>query len=352
MIYQLVWATKDEIQFEQTVPLLWHGEFMARQGWKNNIKIGFMEGISRLSTSYLKDLERVGYEVFDCSSPVKRLLEEYPQLNKYDTTNKYWFLRWNVLDLLARDIPSDDTIVHLDADVVLLADPKEIYKDVKGKTFVLQGCPVLTAISEKKWFEVWRTELKTFLEAPEAYQREALKIKEEPIKDPRAYCNTLAYGPGRFHDQDMLEYLISAGKLPQAKSKEVFDSKLYWIQNPLLPGEWHKEQCEDSEKRVVVQQGKFFVGEKQIPFYHFQSDFAIFCGHWLLLDKFGLSSLSTTGHLRTGIESFLGKIMIMKALRYLNRGQIKKLEIQEAVFQENPRTGNLYITDITNRCWG
>lgn len=353
MIYQLVWATRDEEVFEQVVPLQWHGEYILNKGWQNNIRVGFLEGIDLLSKDYLRSLEGLGYEVIDCQPLVGKLLKEYPQLNGYDATNKYWLLRWNVLDVLAGECATDDTIIHLDADVVLMADPHELCKDVHGKTFVLEGCPVFTAISCKEWFEVWRDELANYLGNPESYLGEALRIREHPLREPREFCNALYYGPGRFHDQDMLEYLISAGKLPQASTSEVFASRFYWMQNPIIPGEWFEEQCPGRRRWITEDENGAIVGDKQIAFYHVQMNFARYCLQWTKLQKVGLASWvpMVRGNPERNYLPISGKILA-RAIKYLNWGEDKnRRAICRAVLKKNPHTNNTYITDIVNSCW-
>lgn len=351
MIFQLVWATGDECIFEESIPLLWHGEYLARQGWTNGIKLGFLEGIELLSADYRSKLEHLGYELIDCSTHIAACLQEYPALKTYKKTHRYWFLRWNVLDALTADLEGENTVVHLDADVVLMADPAELYQDVMGKTFVLQGCPVMTVISDREWFSVWRTELSAFLRAPEAYAQGALFLKEHPVRDPRESCNGLFYVPGRFHDQDMLEYLIAAGRLPQARTAEVYDSKFYWMQNPLLPGEWHEEQTDGAPRKVIEMDGVARVGNKRVAMYHFQKDFSKYCQTWQLLSSCGMGRMAQvlkpagSGRHKSRLVAAIGKLLDTMQRRVSRRA------VCEAVFRTNPATGNRYITDIVNSNW-
>ena len=239
----------------------------------------------------------------------------------------------------------------MDADVVLMADPAELYRDVTGKTFVLQGCPVLTTISNREWFSAWRTELADFLSAPDAYAQRALLLKDRPVRDPRESCNGLFYVPGRFHDQDMLEYLIAAGILPQALTTEVYDSGFYWIQNPLLPGQWHEEQAAGAPREVVERNGVAYVGHKRVAMYHFQSDFAKYCQAWHLLSRCGMGGLASLlkpaglGRRNSRLVAAVGKLLDTTQRR------ISRRAVCEAAFRTNPVTGNLYITDIVNSCW-
>lgn len=351
MIFQLVWATGDECLFEKSIPLLWHGEYLARQGWTNGIKLGFLEGIELLSADYRSRLEQLGYELIDCSSHIAACLQEYPALKTYTKTHRYWFLRWNVLDVLTTELAGKNTVIHLDADVVLMADPSELYRDVMGKTFVLQGCPVLTVISDREWFAAWRRELANFLRTPDEYIKRAILLKDHPVRNSREFCNEMYYVPGRFHDQDMLEYLIAAGILPQSTSAEVYESSFYWIQNPLLPGEWYDEQSAGEKRLVIEKDDVVYIDSKRVAMYHFQSDFAKYCRMWQQFARFGMGGgasllkLAGPGRRNSSLVDAAGKLLDLA-----NR-KVSRRAVYEFAFQCNPATGNLNITDIVNSCW-
>lgn len=353
MIFQIVWATENEHFFEQSVPLLWHGEYLARKGWGNGIRLGFLEGLDLLSGDYLHNLERLGYEVIDCSHLVKECLDEYPQLKTYRKTLRYWFLRWNVLGRLTEQLPDATTVVHLDADIVLQVDPAELYRDVTGKTFVLQGCPVITVISCRQWFSVWRAELASFLANPDGYALEALRVKENPVRPSREFCNGLYYVPGRFHDQDMLEYLIAAGKLPQERSEKIFDSGYYWMHTPLFPAEWAAEQAGGIVVGISDKEDGSYVGNKRISFHHMHTDFVKYCYYWLIAHRLKLggkrilSFLDAITEKEPAFFGFLWKLtLLFKRTRYISR-----LNIYDEVFRINENTDNLYIVDIINSRW-
>lgn len=350
MMYQFMWTTVGGDALEQSVPVLWHGEHLRRNGWDNPITLCFLQGLELLSASYRSRLAELGYEIVDCAHQVAEIADRYPQCLQLSTTARFWFLRWNVLQALAME-SGTNTVVHLDGDVVLLADPRDLYRDVVGKTFVLQGCPALTVITDQAWFAVWQEELARCLADRNAYVANALKEKEHPQLPDREYCNVSAYGPKRFEDQDMLEYLIAAGRLPQARTSEVYDSGFYWMQNPLLPGEWHEEQAKGMLRQVAERDGIACIGEKRIAFYHFQSDFAKYCRTWQQFTRFGLGSVASllkpagSGRRNSSVVAAAGQLVDL-----VNR-RVNRRAVYEFAFQGNPATGNLNITDIVNSCW-
>lgn len=345
-----MWTTGGDNYFERVVPVLWHGEHLRHNGWNNPITLCFLEGLELLTADYQHRLTDIGYTVIDCASMINKIVGRYPESLKLSTTSRYWFLRWNVLKEVART-RNTESVVHLDGDVVLMADPNKLYEDVSGKTFMLQGCPAWTTITDMSWFEVWEEELSRFFTDRSTYVTAALDEKNNPRRPDREYCNVCAYGPDRFEDQDMLEYLIAAGRLPQATSAEIFKSAYYWIQNPLLPGEWHAEQAIGETQQILECNGHAYVGNKQVAFYHFQTDFAKYCRTWRQFSNVGLNNVAARlrpagpGRRTSGFLSAAGKFMDI-----LNR-RISRRAIYEAAFTTNPATGNRYITDIINSCW-
>jgi hypothetical protein len=278
-------------------------------------------------------------------------MNSYPGIEKLSRTSQYWFLRWNILGQVATQISDGTNNIHLDGDVVLMCEPRMLSKDVGGKTFMLQGCPAFTVINDYIWFDVWQREISVFLADRTAYVREAMLEKKQPHRANREFCNVCAYNSRHFEDQDILEFLIAAGKLPQERSQQVYNSHFYWIQNPLYPGEWFREQTAGEEKRIVEQKDGSFVGGKCVPFYHFQTDFAIYCRNWLYLSNLRQDWLAAK--MRFNSKSRQQPLLAKFATRILDvlNKKMCRRKVYEAVFQKNPTTGNLYITDIVNSCW-
>jgi hypothetical protein len=356
MMYEFVWALKGDEQTEELVPMLWHGKHIRRMGWSNPIVLVFMEGLGVLSSGYRKRLEELGYEILDCQALAGDIVgSAHPKLRSWPLPDKYWFLRWSVLAHLFETRAIRGQAIHIDGDVVFASDPSELERDVAGKTFILQGNPHFAVINTLAWFDVWKKELNLFLENRAAYVANALRERNAPTLDPRAFCNVCAYGADRFHDQAMIEYLIAAGRLPQARTPEVFNSQFYWMQNPLMPGEWFDEQRLD-ERRLVVEEGPdSLVGGKRLAYYHFLTGFIGYCKLWLEAHRRGTES-------SIDARRFLGKVTrtsaVEAAVRRVARSFLrmrrvtKRRAFYEVCFRRSPHTGNLYVTDIVNSCWG
>ncbi len=350
MIFQFMWSSDREDLFEQAVPVLWHGEHLLKNGWGNPITLCFLNGLESLSSGYREYLVRLGYRVLDCAPLTTEFLKRYPRIRKLSINSRFWFLRWNVLQRLAAERVAR-TVLHLDGDVVLLVDPNQILRDVEGSTFMLQGCPALTVISDPDWFSIWEEELALLLEDRVSYLKKAHAEKVHPRRPGREYCNVCTYSGNHFEDQEMLQYLIAAGRLPQALSAEIFDSPFYWMQNPLLPGDWHEEQAAGAHRLVVEKDGYSLVGDKRVALYHFQTDFAKYCSTWLQFSRFGLDGLASS--LRAAGPGRRDSRLVAWTGRLLDRAQrrVNRRAVYENVFKINPATGHRFVTDIVNSCW-
>lgn len=295
MIYSFVWTDGNAETLERSVPLTWHARHLRRHGWANGIAVVFLEGYSLLPENYIATLSSLGYEVIDASELVMREIRKYPGIEAVGRTPMYWFLRWNVLGELRRRYQEDPTTIHIDGDCIFVAPPIEVSRDVRNKTFMLQGCPAFVAISSDEWFGVYAEELMHLVRDRGAYVREAMTVKNSPARPSREYCNALLYNADWFQDQDLLEYLIASGKIPQDTATTVFDSEFFWIQNPLFPGEWFEEQqTQGVDGRRLVSQdekGFFYVGTKRIPFFHHQTTFSTLGRYYLLLNDLKMEFL-------------------------------------------------------------
>lgn len=354
MIYQFIWTRGNEFTLEQSVPLVWHGEHIRRMGWSNEIVLVLLEGFRCLSDDYRKHLEGLGYHLLDCQAMAKDIVDsQYPELKTYPAIWKYWFIRWNVLRRITEFGGDRGQVIHLDGDVVLMCDPLDLERDVAGKTFMLQGCPAFTAIGRADWFDVWEKELSAFLQNRSDYIALAMVEKANPAFPGRQFCNVCAYNPTWFQDQDLLEFLIASGRLPQARTGEVFDSRFFWIQNPLFPGEWFDEQVHDGAKRVFEKENRAFVAHKQVAYYHFQSDFTRYCQQWMRWYRRGCEQKLIPAMIvaETKHGTWLGTAIERLKHRLKPHDGESRRTVYETVFRSNPRTGNLLITDIVNSRW-
>ncbi len=354
MFYIFTFPEADDTTAEAGIPLLFHGQHLLKKGWTNDINLIFMRGFEKLSPGYKDRLREVGFNLADKGEETAEIKKHYPQLSRFNDFICYCFLRWVLLADLVEKGEITLPVIVLGGDVIFTADPQDIQKDVQHKTFVLQGCPDFTVISDYRWLQVYRQEFATLIEGPGAYTEAARRLREHPSRPDREFCNLSAYEIPFRHDQDLHEYLIAVGKLPQSKTQEVFGgSPFYWIQNPLFPDEWFPEQDGGIPKNIINRHGHLFVGHKQIPFIHFQNDFSWYCYLWKMLDKFNLNHMNKI--IIRDISrnmSFPGKVFsyIMKILAKLKKNYSRR-NICDFVFQYNNKTGNLFITDIVNSLW-
>src|SRR5215510_3303237 len=137
------WCSNNVDGFESHVPLYFSGKRNRKLGFKSTIDTLFFSGHELLNESYKRCLEDVGYRIHDVSGIYRGLAERYSTLDQFGDYEKKCFLRWLVVSSYFPREP----IVHYDGDIVFNEDPNAISCLLRGKTFVLQGCPALTAIS-------------------------------------------------------------------------------------------------------------------------------------------------------------------------------------------------------------
>jgi len=87
-------------------------------------------------------------------------------------------------------------LIHIDGDIIFNADPGEIANDVEGLTFILQGYPVFTTITNYDWFECYYEELVKFSHDIEGYSSKAWS---ERLGWEKSYIeNWLVFGIDKF----------------------------------------------------------------------------------------------------------------------------------------------------------
>ena len=282
------WGKRRLSCLESDVPLVWHGEWLRLHGWRNPIAVVFLDGYDHVGANYRKRLGALGYHLMDAGEMASDLLRTRPGLRRFNRSEQFWFLRWLVMAQLHVAWSANLHLIHIDGDLVFLDDPIKVADSVAGKTFILQGCPCFTVISDRVWYSEWEKGLSLFIEHPEVVRAGAIRSLNSPRLNPREYGNVLCCDPNYIHDQNLMEYMIADGQLRQARASEVFGPPYYWIQNPLFPTEWRAEQDVDSTARLRVENGRWRVDGRLLPLLHFQKDFVRHCLRALLLDRLGL----------------------------------------------------------------
>jgi hypothetical protein len=347
-VYRIcVYATAGDEAFEANIPLIRHAEFMRRFGIENKLHVHFMLGAERLSQAYHRALREHGYQVHDNSADMSLVLSRFPNIACLPTYFAYNYLRWPILELLVDRGDITLPLVGVDGDIAFTAPFDDITRDIAGKTFILEGNPCFTAISDMEWLRSYGRELERLDRDPAAFNLAAAQIKRSPARDDRRYCNASWYPVPIRHDQDLLQCLVAGGRLPQSEAREIFNSDFYWIQNPLFPGEWFSEQCGTSARAINESDGRIAIGWKRLAFVHYQNDFARYCHAWQRLDALGLQSLGPALRYSatTGIPTRAGRLLYA-CVRRLDREKQSRARTYEQSLIRNERTGNLFVTDM------
>ena len=286
MLNFVVWTNGDTEAFEKSVPIVWNGKFLRSRGWENGINVVFIAGFPGDNHPYILEVKQLGYNVIDASQMALDILKNFPELDQLTTLLKYWFLRWYILEQLMFET-NQKTIVHLDSDIALTVPPSDLCSEFEGRTLVMQGCPAFTAITDPNWFRSFDLGLREYLSNPEQMKSNMIEEKRCKGDFDRVLWNQLSFSEGSVvHDQYLIQYLISAGRLPQDKDLKARPFKYFWIQNPIFPLEWAEEQ--NVKSRVFSLEGhtgNHKLGFKTLGPYHFQTDFAYLVDLFLKLRR-------------------------------------------------------------------
>ena len=165
------WCDTDANRFENHVPVLFSGSRNLRLGFSNEIDLLFLSGYELLAEDYKSGLREVGYTLHDLARIYSEVESKYSSLQRFSNHVIKYFLRWLVISAYLGKEP----IIHYDGDIVFNEDPVVIGKLLKGRTFVLQGCPALTVITDQSWFSQYKDHLAVFANDIEGYSTNAWK---------------------------------------------------------------------------------------------------------------------------------------------------------------------------------
>jgi hypothetical protein len=269
----VVWNKSNERMFERQIPLLFGGLRNRRLGSRNQIDILFLEGLEDLGEGYREGLADLGYTLHDVSTVYREFERKYVPLMRFGGYELKCFLRWPVIREYFGAIP----IVHFDADIVFNATPEELVAAFCGLTFILQGCPAFSVISDPKWFDAYRRELDIFVADMEAYSAYAwskrcafascVKERNAAIWDRRILGS----------DQDLLQFATLDARIPHAPASALkIRNPFALFQNPLCLG-----RDLDMPHPVCYKRSAgidYFDGLK-VAFWHMQNDFCDYLGH-------------------------------------------------------------------------
>ncbi len=232
----VAWCKTNSEDFESNVPLHFVGKRNLKLGFKNNINILFLGGYKLLGDQYKKSLIDLGFSLFDCSDIFSGFDKKYFQLDRFGDYEKKCFLRW----LVIKKFFSGEKIVHYDGDIVFNQDPAVIEKLVKNKTFILQGCPAFTVISDLDWFKQYEEQLNLFVRDIEGYSKNAWEERKGWEVTFKTRWAGSRFREIIWSDQDFLSHLLHTGRIKQDSVESVLlDFSDYILQYIRLPQPIH-----------------------------------------------------------------------------------------------------------------
>lgn len=293
------WCNGDSTSFENHVPLLFVGERNLKLGFKNDIDILFLHGYELLNENYRSALKGIGYELSDAQKIFLDLDKKYDKLEMFGSYEKKCFLRWLVISQYF----CGEHITHYDGDVIFNEDPRILRQALSGKTFVLQGCPALTCISDQTWFLQYQEQLALFSADIKGYSEKAWMEREgwessHQQKWAGSRCRRIISS-----DQDFISHLIHTDRIIQDRPYEVLkdlDSYIFF-ENPLYIGGYTPYRKERPFK-YVRKSGIDYLNEKRVALWHMQSDFNYYLGKFIFRKKTLKRTGIIPGRLRNHLE--------------------------------------------------
>jgi hypothetical protein len=225
------WCVRDPDDFEKHVPVYFSGQRNQRLGLTNNIDILFLSGYGLLSYEYRDRLRQIGYQLHDMDAVFRELNTKYSALSRFGDYEKKCFLRWLVI---CSHFP-EEPIIHCDGDILFNEDPAIIGKLLHGRMFVLQGCPVLTTITDQAWFSQYREQLTVFANDIEGYSATAWVERVGWENSAKGKWAGQRFRKIISSDQDLISHLIHTDRMVQDRPQAILKDLSSYIvfENPL-----------------------------------------------------------------------------------------------------------------------
>jgi hypothetical protein len=285
MFYTAAWCINSEDDFKKALPLEMLGESMKRFPSGSGFTIVMLEGMDLLSPIYIRTLEKLGFSVLDYTAAFLKIIQAYPSLNRYYSHyERNCFLRWIAfMEICRAPEISGRQFWHLDSDIILHTSLDQLAESTRGKTFMLQGCPVFLTVSDFNWFIQYEQHLKKLDQNITGYSAEAFSQKEACLRNDAGLFNQSLYRNPIGSDQDLLEYLVSSRQILQDRRDTILNADFYYIQNGLSLKFWHKLQAPAGAVFEAKENGEICIGSRRVPFIHYQNTFTRFAGVFLML---------------------------------------------------------------------
>lgn len=279
-IVMVVWCKSDSNQFEKHIPLRFIGLRNKLLGYSNDINLLFIEGYHLIDEEYKGALKDLGYKIHDTSAIYRELSEKYKILYQFGDYEQKCFLRWLVISKYF----SKDKILHFDGDVVFNECPQTLSEKLKNKTFVLQGCPALTVVSNTDWYSIFEENLNLFTQNIQKYSETAWRSKPDwkhaeftwtGMRDRRIISS----------DQDLFRHLLYNKIICQNTPHEICNEMENYIffENPLHLEAYNTNQLPFVYRRI---DGIDFINDKMIAVWHMQSAFYEYCANFIFRKKY------------------------------------------------------------------
>lgn len=275
------WSNGDADAFESRVPLLFAGRRNIELGFSNDVDILFLEGHDLLSAEYQSRLAECGYTLHDVSGLYGEANRRYATLNRFTDYEKKCYLRWPVMFSFFAGAP----LIHYDADIVFNEDPAAISRLLTGRTFVLQGCPALTCISDRAWWGQYLNELDRFAADIDGYCAAAWIERQGWKESERTKWAGSRSRELMAHDQDFISHLIHTDRLVQDAPQTILrDLQGYFVfENPLY---MHGYGNDLRRARYVRRAGIDYIDDRRPLIWHMQADFNRYLSRYIFARRY------------------------------------------------------------------
>lgn len=321
----VAWCKTNSTQFENHVPLKFVGTRNNKLGFKTEIDVLFLEGYNLIDDNYKAALKELGYKLHDATKIFSELEIKYGELDRFGEYEKKCFLRW----LIIGKCFSGERIIHFDGDIVFNDCPHSLSEKLSGKTFVLQGCPALTVISDQNWFTQYAENLNWLTSDITGYSSMAWGKRLE-WEDAAKTWTGLRDREIISSDQDLFRHLLHSKGIHQDKPEIIQQGLDNYIlcENPLYADAYYPNLKPFKYKRV---EGIDFLNEKRVAFWHVQGDFNSYLGDFVFRKKYlnvlPFRRLPLKGK---GFESHLRRLF----MKVINIKQFSRLDTYKYFFEE------------------
>ncbi|MBI2521852.1 MAG: hypothetical protein HYV97_15660 [Bdellovibrio sp.] len=284
MKYVMVfWNKFSASDFEEKIPLNFIAQRYRSRNFTASFDLLFLEGIEKLSQNYLQTLHQNNFLTHDVSKMYDSFSKAYSSLDRFGDYEKKCFLRWMVLKEYFRG----EKIIHFDGDLILNEDPATLLKKINNRTFVLQGCPAFTVISDPHWFDCYEENLNIFCKNIDAYSKKAWQERDGWRESETLKWAGQRNRPVITSDQDLISHLIHTGRIIQDNPKNIMSDLNEYIlfENPLFINQytpWNRDLPYQYKKDGYDEK----IDGKNVLFWHMQNDFVNYLNNFLIFKNY------------------------------------------------------------------